>query len=73
MYGLFYFIRQICIYRVTTKMSQNVPSYIATSSKVLTIHQSYLLSSHKIHAKQIIGMIISWISILFQAFLFIKM
>jgi hypothetical protein len=73
MYGLFYFLSQIFIYRATTKMSQNVPAFITTSSKVLTIHQSYMLSSHKIHAKQIIGMIISWSSILAQAFLFIKM
>jgi hypothetical protein len=67
-----YFLGQIFIYRVTIKMSQNVPGFVTTSRKVLTIHQSYMCSSHKVQGKQLIGMGISWLSILIQVFMFVK-
>lgn len=44
-----YFVGQLFVYRITVRMAQNIPSFITTSRRVLTVHQSYALSSHKFH------------------------
>jgi hypothetical protein len=65
-----YFVGQLFVYRIAVRMAQNIPAFVTTSRRVLTVHQSYALSSHRFHKYQIFGMIISWVSIIVQIFLF---
>ncbi len=61
-----YFLGQLFIYQVTITMPPTVPLFVATSRKVLTVHQSYLLTNHKFLSVQLIGVAMSWLCIIFE-------
>ncbi len=67
--ALMYFLGQLFIYQVTTTMPSTVPLFVVTSRKVLTIHQSYLLTNHKFRSVQLIGIAMSWLCIIFEFFI----
>lgn len=70
--SVLYFIGQLITYRAIEKMQQNFPSYIEASGKALHVQMSFLLSVHKHHFYQLIGLVLSWGSIILQALLMSK-
>jgi len=65
-----YFVGQFFLYRITVKMTDNVPLFIVATRSVMMIHESYALSRHKLNRYQVLGMCLSWGFILLQVLRF---
>ena len=70
--GILYALEQIFTYRTVKTMALNVPGYLQSTKNILAVQMSYSLTIHKYYLEQVIGLLLSWISIVVQAFLFIK-
>jgi hypothetical protein len=53
-------------------MAVYIPAFIMTSKNIMLVHESYALSRHHLNKYQVIGMIVSWLSVFVQAFLIVK-
>lgn len=65
--ALLYFTGQLFLYRAITRMSQNMPGFLSSSRKVLNIQISFAFTVHKYHKWQIVGILLSLISIVIES------